>query len=481
MIKNIRVRFAPSPTGLMHLGNIRVAVMNYLFAKQKRGTLVLRIEDTDASRNVDEAMTGIIEDLDWLGIKFREGPGKRVGSEIGSFGPYCQSARTCLYQEKLEELWKIGRVYRCFCSQKTLAETREQQLAAGRPPRYDKTCLDFSQDKIDRKLNAGLSYIWRFKVNEHQLLDIDEMARGKVTFDMKNFSDFAITRQDGSFTFTFANFVDDWLMKISHVIRGEDHLTNTAMQSALYDALAVKPPTFWHLSMICNEKGEKLSKRDFGFSLQDLQREGFLPAAVCNYLAILGGSFEQEIMSLEELSNSFNFDKVHSGGGIKYDVEKLKWINHKWIERLSNKELLRLLKPFIKEAFPDYDFLGYVQLSTLISIVRPELKTLAYFAEISKFFFIKPDFDKDEIIKEIGGETFDVIAQIIDNTKFDCSGEELVKDLKIQAKQRDIKLKDLFVSIRCLLTGEFHGIGIKELFEVLGDKEVQSRLKRAVL
>ncbi|MBM3886931.1 glutamate--tRNA ligase, partial [Candidatus Dependentiae bacterium] len=221
-MNSIRVRFAPSPTGFMHLGNVRAALMNFLFAKQKKGTFILRIEDTDAERNLDEAKQRIIQDLHWLGLTYTEGPD--VG---GDFGPYEQSARANLYQEKLAELIRINRIYRCFCTPEQLEIKRKEQLAASKPPRYDRHCLRYPQHTIKQKLDAGLPFIWRFKINEQQTLSIDALNGATIDFNMEHFSDFAITRSDGSYTFIFVNFVDDWLMQISHVIRGEDHLSNT--------------------------------------------------------------------------------------------------------------------------------------------------------------------------------------------------------------------------------------------------------------
>ena len=471
MLKTTRVRFAPSPTGFMHLGNIRVALLNYLFARQKNGTFVLRIEDTDASRNVNEAVLRIMKDLEWLGIGYDEGP--EVG---GKFGPYLQSERDHLYRNKLKELIGTGRVYRCFCKQDRLEEMRKRQAAAGKPPRYDRACLDYSQDKIDRKLDAGLKFIWRFKINEHQLLDIHDMGRKKITFDMKNFSDFAITRQDGSFTFMFANFVDDWLMKISHVIRGEDHLSNTAMQAAMYDAFAVKAPTFWHLPIICNERGEKLSKRDFGFSLQDLKSAGFLAQAICNYLAIIGGSFLDEVQSVESLISNFNFDDIRSHGSINYDVEKLRWLNHKWIEKIPLEDLVEQLQPFLHEAFPSGKYVDISKLTKLVAAIRPELKTLCDVGSVAKFYFQEPVFDKKLLEQKIGQDVCTSVLDLIKNNLSDLGEPEtFLKNLKSQAKDSGVKIKDLFMTLRYLLTGDFHGMGVKDLFEVLEVDRVEKR------
>src|SRR3972149_8803029 len=214
----VRVRFAPSPTGLMHLGNIRSALLNFLFARQKNGIFILRIEDTDSQRNFDPGGKQIFSDLKWLNIDYDEGPEKD-----GSYGPYFQSQRTNIYQEKLEELHKKNYVYRCFCTVEELEKKRKRQIALKQPPRYDRTCLALSEKEINENIGSKKSYIWRMKINQSENISVDDMARGIIKFDLQNFSDFALTRTDGSFTFIFANCIDDILMRITHVFRGEDH------------------------------------------------------------------------------------------------------------------------------------------------------------------------------------------------------------------------------------------------------------------
>src|SRR5579863_4599044 len=260
-MQKVRVRFAPSPTGMMHLGNVRAALINFLFAHQKKGTFVLRIEDTDAQRMLDPEAKKIIEDLAWLGLTYDEGP--HVG---GPYAPYFQSERMNLYQEKLHLLKEKNLIYRCFCSEEELAKRRDRQQALKLPPRYDRTCLALSEKEINHLLDNNTLFIWRFKLDHQRSVTITDLAHGETTFKLSNFSDFAITRQDGSFTFIFANFVDDLLMKITHIFRGEDHLSNTANQAALFAAAGAPLPIYWHLPILCNLEGKKLSKRDFGFS-----------------------------------------------------------------------------------------------------------------------------------------------------------------------------------------------------------------------
>lgn len=436
MFKKIRVRFAPSPTGFMHLGNIRAALFNYLFAQQKKANFVLRIEDTDASRNVDEAVFKIIQDLKWLKLRYSEGP--IVG---GQSGPYNQSERTSIYQQHLEGLILSQKVYRCFCSQEDLEKKRLDQIAKKLPPRYDRTCLNLSDDHIKQKIAFGKKFIWRFKVDTQKIVEINTLERGVLKFDLKNFSDFALTRQDESFTFLFANFVDDWLMKISHVIRGEDHLTNTAMQAALFDTLAIPVPTFWHLPMICNKEGKKMSKRDFGFSLDDLKKAGFLPEAICNYLATIGGSFKEEVQSVKELSRNFDFNNIHATGSIKYDVEKLTWFNHKWISRLTLDKVVARAKPFLLQEFPECKKLSEEKLSFFIEKIKDEIKTLNEVPKLLAFCFEDPKTNKKEIEEKVGAEKTKIALKLIKaNVKHIEDVDLFLDTLKKEAKEQELKI-----------------------------------------
>jgi len=469
----VRVRFAPSPTGFMHLGNVRASVLNYLFARQKKGTFILRIEDTDAVRNVEEAEARIIQDLKWLNLSYDEGP--FVG---GNFGPYLQSERTELYQKQLDTLVEYKKIYRCFCTAEILEEKRKKQLAAGKPPRYDRTCAIISDDKIKAKVAANLPFIWRFKLNELQQFEINDLAKGKVTFDMKHFSDFAITRPDGTFTFIFVNFVDDWFMKITHIIRGEDHLSNTGMQAALYDAFAVKLPTFWHLPIICNQAGEKLSKRDFGFSLEDLKAAGFLPEAISNYLVIIGGSFEQEIQSTNELVKSFNFDHVPSTSSIKYDVDKLTWINHKWIAQLSPEELYLRVEPFLQAAHPASKQMAREKLVVLVNQIKSDLRTLVDVGPQLAFLFNEPEIVTEKLTEIFGPEKTKTALEIIGQnvTKLDESTDFFLESIKTSAQQNSLKTKEIFGPLRYLLTGKTEGIGMHDLFGMLEREVIKKRL-----
>jgi nondiscriminating glutamyl-tRNA synthetase len=471
---NVRVRFAPSPTGFMHLGNVRAALLNFLFARQHQGTFILRIEDTDAARNLDVAAQKILDDLSWLGLKYDEGP--IVG---GNYGPYNQSDRSAHYQRQLDELIANQKVYRCFCSPEELEKKRERQIALKKPPRYDRTCLHLSEEKVKAKIAFGLPFVWRFALNSDQAITIHDLAKGEINFEMHNFADFPLTRADGSFTFIFANFVDDCEMKMTHVVRGEDHLSNTALQAALYDAFAIPLPTFWHLPMICNVEGKKLSKRDFGFSLDDLIQAGFLPEAIVNYLALIGTSSTQELQSVDEIIKNFNFSHVSSAAAVRYDVEKLTWFNHQWIQKIAPKRLLQLTKPFLVTAFGEQKVEAVEELEKKMIILAPEMKRLSDVVALLHCSFVDPEFsetvftevvpaDKEALVKAILAEQINLLDQ---------------PDLflsKIQEKLAEHKGLAPFMwkTIRYVLTGSFSGFNFKDAATLLHVEQMKSRMNR---
>jgi glutamyl-tRNA synthetase len=473
----IRVRFAPSPTGMMHLGGVRTALMNYLFAKQKEGSFILRIEDTDAERNFDPMATKIIEDLTWLGLTYTEGP--LVG---GPHEPYFQSLRDTLYRERLAELYNSGKAYRCFCTQEDLEKKRARQIALKTPPRYDRTCAALSEQVINHNLEQKKPFIWRVRLDKEGSISIKDLSHGTITFDLKNFSDFPLTREDGTATFMFANFVDDMIMQISHVIRGEDHLTNTAGQAMLFKAFEYPLPTFWHVPILCSIEGKKLSKRDFGFSLRDLKDAGFLPEAICNYLAIIGASFTQEFMSLAELAKNSNFDSMNSTGQIKYDVEKLKWFNHKWINHIEESDLANRCLPDLLSVYPQAKTLDQQTLTRLVAAVKTDLIALPDVVKALEFYFKAPTVTHKDITPHIqNAEHVVVIAQLI------AQELPLINDItafldaiKAASKSQNIALKDTFTFMRVALTGLPKGLGAHDLLEVLGANEVKLRLEKVV-
>ena len=477
-MQKIRVRFAPSPTGMMHLGNVRAALINFLFATQKNGTFILRIEDTDAQRMFDPEAQKIIEDLHWLGLSYNEGP--HVG---GPHAPYYQSERTNLYQQQLAIFEAKKLIYRCFCTEEELEKKRQRQQALKLPPRYDRTCMALPQADIDHLLVQNSPYIWRFMCDHNLSLTITDLAHGTITFDMSNFSDFAVTRQDGSFTFIFANFVDDLLMEITHIFRGEDHLSNTANQAALFHALNAPLPTYWHLPILCNLEGKKLSKRDFGFSLRDLKDAGFLPEAVANYVSIIGGSFKDEIMPLETLATAFNFENIHSSGRITYDVEKLKWINKSWINRYEPEQLTAQCLPALHAAYGEkIDTINHATLTHLLQTIKSELTTTNDAVSALEFYFTEPQVTVADIQACIPQTAYAPLKNIITEHKdlLLTNRAEFAPSTKLAAKTAGLPLKELFWFLRLAMMGKTNGPGIHELVDMLGGQTAIARIEKTL-
>jgi nondiscriminating glutamyl-tRNA synthetase len=472
MTKSVRVRFAPSPTGLLHLGSVRIALFNYLFAQQNNGTFILRIEDTDAERNFDPGAKLILQDLAWLGLVYQEGP------EIeGPYGPYFQSERFDIYKEHLDRLIGKNDVYRCFCTEEELEKKRVRQIALKQPPRYDRICLQLTKEDVTTKLDQATPFIWRFKLDSKAHVSVNDMARTTIEFDLSHFSDFPITRKNGSFTFLFANAVDDIVMNISHIIRGEDHISNTPCQIALYQAFQFPSPTFWHMPIICNTEGKKLSKRDFGFSLQDLKEGGFLAEAINNYLAIIGGSFKQEIMTLQELVAAINFTTINPVSTIKYDVEKLTWVNHQWLTKYSTEQLLEEALPFLLKQYPEIMTIDRSIALTLLKAIQPELKTLKDIPNLLAFYFTAPTVSKESLLSIEPNETTQCLLDTFKQHYDKLSTPELFyTTIAHYCKEQGISVKNCWKILRTVLTGSAHGPGIKELITLLGAQETKKRI-----
>jgi nondiscriminating glutamyl-tRNA synthetase len=466
-----RVRFAPSPTGFMHLGNVRAALLNFLFAKATDGIFILRLEDTDTERNFDPNGQQLIADLHWLGLTYQEGPDKG-----GPHAPYAQSERSAIYQKYLDVLKQKHAIYRCFCTAQELEKKRERSLQLKKAPRYDRACLKLTQQEIDELLAKGTLYIWRLKLPEHTTIEVADMAHGTIQFNLEHFSDFPLTRSDGSFTFLFANCVDDIEMQITHVLRGEDHLSNTANQLVLYQLLEAKSPLFWHLPIICNASGKKLSKRDFGFSLNDLKSNGYLPEAIVNYLAILGGSYEQEVMSIEELAKAL---QIKATGPIKYDTDKLVWFNHAWLQKIPLATVIELCTPHLTATYPQAATLSAEALHTLIKKIRPEIKVITDCIPLAHFYFNTPSLTKESLLEHIPAEQLPSLLSCISQAlNVSSTAQEFLQAAKTQIKAANIEPKLLFTVLRLMLTGSTHGLSLNDILELLGHTETVRRIQK---
>src|SRR3989338_7761677 len=398
--ESIRVRFAPSPTGYLHIGNVRTALFNYLFTKRHNGTFILRIEDTDFDRVKKEYEESILEDLKWLGLNWDEGPD--CG---GNYGPYRQSERLNIYKELADKLLKEGKAYKCFCSEEELNKKRKESLSKGLPPSYDGKCCNLSSEEIVSYEQKGIKPSTRFKV-ENGLIEFEDIVRGKITFNCSDIGDFVILRSDGVAAYNFAVTVDDDLMKITHVIRGEDHLSNTPRQILLNQAMGFDSPRFAHLSMILGHDKSRLSKRHGAESVKELREEGYLPEAVINYLSLLGWSSEdgREIMPLNDIIKNFSIERVSKSPAV-FDIKKLKWINSHYIKNKDIADLTELSILFLKKAGVRTETVERQWLHKVIDAIRDNIETLSEINKYAGIFF-------DEII-EIEPENLEILK---DNT-----------------------------------------------------------------
>lgn len=460
----IKTRFAPAPSGVIHLGNIRAALINLIFAKKQHGHFILRIEDTDKEKVSYEKITAVLEDLKWLGIDFDEGPGKN-----GKYKPYFQSERTSLYNEYLNSLISKNYAYRCFCSKERLEELRQKQIDLKLPPRYDRLCLNLSQGEISNKIANYQPFVWRFLINQDWSIKIVDFIRGPILFSMHNFSDFVISRSDGSFNFLFANFVDDVTMEISHVIRGEDHLSNGALQACLYKVFNIEIPIFLHLPLILDEDGQKLSKRSQNFDLHFLKETGILPEAICCYLASLGSNLEDKPLSIQEMIQQYDLHSI-SSQSVRYETKKILSLNKKWINRLTSEELLVRMQNLYDAAINLSLDTG---LSKIIDTCKTHSETLQELLATIESIIHAPKIT-DIIIETAKALKTDALISAIKILKNNNIAE--AQGLETVIAQTDVSKKHLYSFIRLACTGKLHGLTINELYQLLPTKELSKRI-----
>ncbi len=389
-----RVRFAPSPTGYLHLGNARTALFNYLFSRHENATFILRIEDTDLERSKKEYEEMLMEDLKWMGIEWDEGPD--VG---GPHGPYRQSERLEIYMKYVDKLLKSGDAYYCYCTEEELEQEREKAIAEGRPYRYSGKCRNLTPEERAFYEGKGIKPVVRFKVPDKTVV-FEDIIRGHVEIDTKEFGDFVIVRQDGMPVYNFVVVIDDALMGITHVIRGEDHLSNTPKQIVIYEALGFAIPQFAHLPIILGEDRTKLSKRHGAVSVRALKDDGFISEAVFNYLSLLGWhpKEEKEILSKEEIIKQFRIEDVNKSPAI-FDRTKLRWMNGVYIREILD------LDDLTKRAIPFFEGFGYKAdyefYKKVISAIRDSIETLMEIKERAKVFFVDEFPYTEEIVNEV--------------------------------------------------------------------------------
>jgi glutamyl-tRNA synthetase len=517
----VRTRFAPSPTGLVHVGSLRTALYNYLFAKNNKGTFILRIEDTDRTRYVEGALENLLKTLKWGGLKFDEGPGKD-----GSYGPYIQSERTEIYRKYLQKLIDKGAAYPCFCTTERLDAMRERQMQLKQAPMYDRTCLKLSAEEIETKKKQGTPFVIRQKIPQGQKLKFKDLIRGVVQFNTDTIDDQVLMKSDNFPTYHLANVIDDHLMEISHVIRGEEWLPSTPKHILLYDAFGWQKPEFAHIPLLLNKDKSKLSKRQGDVSVEDYINKGYLREAIINFISLLGWhpgkGEEKEIFSLEELVEAFSLEKVHKGGAV-FDVEKLDWFNFQWQRKLHFQrldEIAKTLDPACSKTLnrknePVYVFSGpgkenefasaradlllelcrnqlppqWLAQKSLLSraLVTVEEKILDKPAEAPKyleFYFSVKDFP-DDLLYNPKMAVDAAVAQksLAEAHKWLGDFNDYGSITKIQeglialAGQLGLKNGQLLWPLRVALSGEQFSPGVFEIIHALGKDESLKRIK----
>lgn len=485
-MSEMRLRFPPSPTGKIHIGNMRTALFNYLWARKNKGKLVLRIEDTDLERSTREFEEIIFREMEWLGLDVDEGVG--IG---GEYGPYRQSERLEIYHEYVRRLLEEGKAYYCYCSPEELAQMREEALAGGEMPRYNGRCRELTPTEKERFEAEGRKPVIRFKVPEEDRdIVVDDLIRGQVTFNTSVLDDFVIFKSDGMPTYNFAVVIDDALMKITDVIRGEDHLSNTPKQLLVYEALGFEVPRFAHLPLILDKNRAKLKKRsdDDAVYVGEYREKGYLPEALFNFMALLGWSTgdEQEILSREEIINRFDISSVNNSSAV-FDIEKLNWMNGKYIREANLDRITELAIPFLKKAGyidEDIDEEKYQWLKKVIDVARRGVDYLAQIPAEAELFFQELKYeDQDKAVEEFRGEDVELVFSTLKGELRELeefTPETIDKVFNKLRKILPVKARTLYHPTRVALTGMNSGPEIKDVIYILGLEETERRLDYAL-
>lgn len=479
MTEPIRIRFAPSPTGLMHIGNFRVALFDYLIAKSLGGTLILRIEDTDSKREVEGVADKLFDILDFFGLNFDEGP--KIG---GSYGPYIQSERLDIYKKYYQQLLAEGKAYRCFCTEERLTRMREDQQANKLAPRYDRLCRDLSQAESDKRAANGEAFVIRQKMPLEGEITVHDELRGDVTFNYRDLDDQVLIKSNGVPTYQFASVIDDHTMTISHVTRGDEWLPSYPKNILLYQAFDWTPPKFIHFPLILNKEGGKLSKRKGDVFVEDYLAKGYLPEAIINFCALLGWhpKGDNEILTLSELIKEFFISGIGVSPAI-FDVEKLNYYNAYYIREKSIEELTKLCQPYLETAELNC---STEQLKKIVEVSRDRLRTLQDITTTANFFFQEPVYNPElliwkslslEEVKNNLRELKVVLENINDN---DWNKEHLEEEVFMYLKTNDKKNGDYLWPWRVAITGEKNSPGPFEVSWALGKDETLKRIKSAL-
>ena len=477
-MENIRVRFAPSPTGTLHIGGARTALFNWLFARSQNGKFILRLEDTDLERSTAESALGIVDGLKWLGLDWDEGP-----DTGGAWGPYRQSERLPIYQQYLQQLLDSGKAYYCFCTAEDLRLQREKAQALKENYAYEGSCRHLRSDQVAHLLAQGIRPTIRFRMPSEGTTIVHDLVRGEVAFQNNLLDDFIIAKSDEWPTYNFAVVVDDYCMKISHVIRAEEHLPNTPKQILLYQALELAPPQFAHVSMILAPDRSKLSKRHGATSVQEFREQGYLPQALVNYLGLLGWSpgDDLDFMSIPEMIARFNLDHVSKSAAI-YDTEKLSWMNGHYLSEIDTQVIASMIESearargWISEDKPAY-------FDKAIDLVRSRVKTVQELIPAIEYFFNNPQtYDEkgvEKYFRKSGSlDKLQAVASLIGTIPF--YAEQIETAIRSSADELGYKAADLIHPTRLALSGRTNTPGLFEIMELLGWEVCLQRIQHAI-
>ena len=479
MNETIRTRFAPSPTGYLHVGGLRTALYNYLFAKKNSGKFILRIEDTDRTRYVEGAVRKLISILKWSGLTYDEGPEKG-----GDLGPYLQSERLNIYKEYAENLIKEDKAYYCFCSKQRLAELRQRLEKEGHQAKYDKHCLNLTKKDVETKLANNESHVVRLNVPSNKNIIIDDLIRGRVEFNSNTVDDQILIKSDGYPTYHLASVVDDHFMKITHVIRGEEWLSSTPKHILLYDFFEWEKPVFAHLPLLLNPDRSKLSKRKGDVAAEDYKEKGYLKEALINFVALLGWTAgdDREFYYLNELEQVFSLERVNKAGAI-FNVEKLDWLNAEHLRKKPNQEILNMLKEELsKSKFKGQNYSDEYLLK-VIEAMKERVSFVKDYPGKSPYFFEAPEeYDEKTISKRWKSNSSELLEKL--SNKFENLGNPVKEDfentLKETASELGIGNGDLIHPLRLAISGVGGGPGVFDIAYILGKEETVKRIKKAI-
>jgi len=481
MSSEVRVRYAPSPTGHLHIGNARTALFNYLFARNQNGKFIIRIEDTDQKRNIEGGEESQLRYLKWLGIEWDESID--VG---GEYGPYRQSERTEIYQKYTEELLEKGLAYHCYCTSEELEKEREEQQANSQMPRYSGKCRNLTAEQRAELEAEGREPSIRFRVPSNTEIKWNDIVKDEVSFESEGIGDFVIVKKDGTPTYNYAVAIDDYLMKMTHVLRGDDHISNTPKQILVYEALGWTPPVFGHMTLIVNENRRKLSKRDESIIqfIEQYKELGYLPEALFNFITMLGWSpvGEEEIFSKEQFIEIFDPARLSKSPAL-FDTSKLRWMNNQYMKQLDLDEVVALSVPHLVKAGKveetrDAETEQWVR--DLVALYQEQMSFGAEIVELTEMFF-KKEIDYSEEAKAVLAEeqvpeVLKVFAEEISSLE-EFSADEIKAATKAVQKATGQKGKKLFMPIRVATTGETHGPELPKAISLLGKETVLARLE----